>query len=278
MSKTFLIDESGRIDLTSRHLSALDSRGALANHQLPEVAETGRIVWLGGERYHSIYFRPSLAHKLARQRILSWLVSSSPQRFHIAYWARKAWHHEICGSATLARDRIGQIFDEYGQGDEVGIGRRIKQQREVEQIKSFHAAIDFWKSHAEQFEQDLHFRELTKITSGAANLFHADGAGSYVPVKLRSGLSPAFAKWFCFNSGAPISAFPDTRFARSVEQAFTIVDEKLTPTADEIDAFQRWPGQYRRLRYHRLILPFRRGHDRWIVSISTFDNTLDLHD
>lgn len=276
MAKTFLIDENGEIDIAPAHQMLVG--GTVASRARIKTVETGQIVWLGGKSGLSIYFRPAVTNILARQRILSWLVSVAPQRVHIAYWARNAWHHEICGSASVARDRIYQIFSASCSDDGVRVGRRIKTQREVKGIKVFNDAVEFWKEHNDRFVPELHFHALREISAEQANLFQVGRFDSFVPLEMRAGLSPGFAKWFSSNHGAPISAFPDGVFARSLAQAFSSADICGVPSADEIDAFARWPGQSCRFRYHRLILPLWNGDNRWIVSMSIFDNELDLHD
>lgn len=275
MAQTFLIDENGEIDLARQMVAGRQS--AAVDRSRPEIVQAGHIVWVARQSELSIYFRPSVTNKRARQRILDWLTAVAPQRIHIAYWARNAWHHEICGSTPKAKNRIDQIFAAFSLSDDVSAGRRIKQPRDVAKIKPFMEAIDIWNHHATQFEADLHFRALTRVASGAANLFRVDGSESYVPLELRNQLSPAFAKWFRMNRGAPISVFPDAAFSRSVAQAFSSAAASSAPVADEVDTFARWPGQYSRLRYHRLILPFQRNQERWIVSMSIFDDEIDLH-
>lgn len=277
MAQTFLIDADGEIELAPKQQLVAGGQTAPILRLRSEIVQIGHIVWVARQRDLSIYFRPAVTNKRARQRILSWLTAAAPQRIHIAYWAQQAWRHEICGSTCSAKDRIDQIFIESSAGDDLSARRRIKRPRDVEKIGPFKDAISFWNDHAHQFEPDLHFRALSKIASGAANLFHVDGPGCYVPVELRNQLSPAFAKWFRMNRGAPISAFPDGGFSRSVTEAFSSSQASSAPLADEVDTFARWPGQYSRLRYHRLVLPFQRKHERWIVSMSIFDDDIDLH-
>lgn len=224
-----------------------------------------------------VRIRPAVASPIGLAAALYDLAETRPQRIILSH-SGGSGGHEMFVSFPAAVKRIGELMLAVGSNASPPFLNRERDVRSLKSKDPLSALLRHW-SGGERFSPDAH-----------EDLLCTALRGRFMNVKLAydrltiSGVGPGFlafdASWRRRAPGLPLEHQPDYMYGLWVRDIFKSVLDQWRPRLDEVDAVIRRPtfGDQVRIRYRRLILPYRRapsGSAR-LLGVSVVDETVDL--
>jgi len=221
--------------------------------------------------------RPAMVSEASLQTLYAWLETNGFERVALGYFDSD-WHLELHAGVGKLKNRLNLLVDG------VRVQRPSHFVAEARSLDGLHAypclsaLIANWSSLRAEPRRSQLIAAVKTLTGGRFTLLKVERDSDRLVIDdTGSGYLTYGSDWPKRARGAPFAKQPDRDYGSWLEETFAPALISDSPLVHDVDAIVSTPafGRYR-LRYKRLILPFERDGQRYLLASSAIESGIDL--
>ncbi len=270
-----LIDDMGRLHPWpgSRLAIELGHDGADFDVLDYVVRNLGYIVVVETSGFIRVALRPLFAGFQSVGALEHFVDERQPRRMALSYFDYE-WHHEVCGDVHALRRRLHEVLN--AGLKELPGHAYLASRRNIDAIlrdgrSPFTPLLRRWFD-GECPDDVPSFLRSCGLLERAMIAERCPESGDFVFVHSGQRIELYDRSWSVAAAGRKVHDQPDRIYGRWIAETCRAVDERQMPRYELVHAKVDEPGKSpRHWRYERLVLPWRQGDRRIVVSVSIRD-------